>query len=181
VDLGLRLRAAGRSIVYVPGARVEHSTASWNPFPSTLRRFFAYGRGDAHLLRAHPELRGPLAPSLPAVLLALAGAAGMRAVLDSSFAWLLVPPAVLLVTVALHLLLGVRHGLASALSSTGAWLLMQWLGLGRQIEALKLRRWVPLLHEVVLDEDQLRREAAARLRAWLALLPAALVPLAFIA
>jgi GT2 family glycosyltransferase len=56
VDFGLRLAANGFRIVAASKAIVYHDTATWNGAGSSTRRFFSWGRSEAHLIERHPSV-----------------------------------------------------------------------------------------------------------------------------
>lgn len=162
VDLGLRLDQA---LVWAPEALVLHRTETWDRGPDALRRFLAYGAADAHLLRRHPGLRGPLEPSVVnaaplAVAVAVLGSRSGRQAAARAAVWAVLALALLAV-----------QGRSRRTALAG--LLVECLHAGRQAEAVRRRAWSSALCGVVLDPGQRARERVRRRRTAAALALAA--------
>lgn len=170
VDLGLRLHA---DVVWVPDAVVQHRTETWRRGADALARFLRYGAADAHLLRRHAELRGPVEPSVANALpLVAAGALLGTPTLRQAGAGLLAWAASSLV------LLGALSRPRQPSRGLLAGVLAECLHIGRQLEALRRGDLSTAFCGVVLDPGQRERERARRRRTAAALalatVPAAL-------
>lgn len=156
VDLGLRLHA---DLVWEPAAVVQHRTETWRRGRDALARFLRYGAADAHLLRRHAGLRGPVEPSVVNALPVAAAVATLSArsvpvALGRSLAWAVV--AVVAVGTASH----PRRPLQGTLAAV----LVESLHVGRQLAAARLGAWSLVLRGVVLDPGQRERERPRRRR-----------------
>lgn len=156
VDFGLRLSAQGFSIIGTPTAIVYHETATWNALGLNARRFFSWGRSEAHLIKRHAGtsyLDMP-SPVLVALLLGMASVATVR----WSWAALLALPLGFLSYVALMSAVGARHNPQDRLGGAlGHWVFFV-LDLGRVWESFRRARPHVAWKRLRFAEDQVTQE-----------------------
>ena len=137
VDFGLRLSAHGFSMIGTPTAIVYHETATWNGFWPDFRRFFSWGRAEAHLIERHPMESYVDMPS-PVLVALLLGITGVVAMVWSSWVGILALPLGFLSHVAIMTVVGVRHHPKDRLGGAlGHWVFFV-LDLGRVCESFRL-------------------------------------------
>lgn len=156
VDFGLRLSAHGFRIVGTPTAIVYHETVTWNTLPLNARRFFSWGRSEAHLIERHPAtsyLDMP-SPVLAALLLGIVSVAAVW----WSWAALLAFPLGFLSYAAFMSGAGARHNPKDRLGgSLGHWVFFV-LDLGRVWESFRQAKPHLALKRLRFAEDQVTQE-----------------------
>jgi hypothetical protein len=156
VDFGLRLSAQGFRIVGTPSAIVCHETVTWNTLWANARRFFSWGRSEAHLIERYPATSYLDMPS-PVVVTLLLGMASMAAV-RWSLAALLALPLGLLSYAGFMSVAGARHHPEDRLGGAlGHWVFFV-LDLGRVGESVRLARPHLALKRLRFAEDQVTQE-----------------------
>lgn len=156
VDFGLRLSGHAFRIVGTSTALVCHDTATWNTFPANAKRFFSWGRSEAHLIARHPELSyidmpSPVLVTLLVFIVSLVTAC-------SSWRALLAFPIGFLSYVVFMTLVAVRHNPEDRLGGALAHWVFFMLDLGRVWESF--RRGEPHLavKRLCFAEDQVTQE-----------------------
>lgn len=91
VDLGFRLRKAGKIISCNPDAIAYHSKDTWNSFRQVYRRFFTYGKGDVLLIKKHPKHTTWDLPTPSHFLIALFLFAGIAFLIIQNKSFLFIP------------------------------------------------------------------------------------------
>ena len=155
VDFGLRLSAHGFHLIGTPAAIVHHETVTWNSFSLNVRRFFSWGRSEAHLIERHPAasyLDMP-SPVLVTLLLSMATVAAIR------WSWAaLAFPLGFLSYAAFMSVAGARHNPQDRLGGAlGHWVFFV-LDLGRIWESFRLARPHAALRRLRFTEDQVTQE-----------------------
>ena len=156
VDFGLRLSAQGFRIIGTPTAIVYHDTVTWNALGSNVRRFFSWGRSEAHLIERHPTIAYLDMPS-PVLVALLLGPASVAAAWWS-WAALLALPLGFLSYAAFMSLAGARHHPEDRLGGAlGHWVFFV-LDLGRVWESFRRARPHAGLMRLRFTEDQVTQE-----------------------
>lgn len=156
VDFGLRLSAHGFRITGTPAAIVYHETVTWNAFRLNVRRFFSWGRSEAHLIERHPEVSYLDMPSPVLVTLLL----GIVSVAMTPWSWAALLAIVLgfLSYAAFISVAGARHNPNDRLGGAlGHWVFFV-LDLGRVCESIGRARPHIALKRLRFTEDQVTQE-----------------------
>lgn len=169
VDLGLRLSSGSGKIIYQPKAVVYHPTGPWNGLWMIIRRFRSYGRADVLLMERHPDLATLDGPGLTIPLLAVTIAATIRVSAGHSFWWLAVPLVWLVAALTLYAIFIPGGAIAHRPRKALALLLVQALDLGRQLEAIRRRRWRFVFCRVTLDPEQVARDWSSIYWTWVSI------------
>lgn len=156
VDFGLRLSAHGFRIIGSPAAIVYHETVTWNALGLNARRFFSWGRSEAHLIERHPATSYLDMPS-PVLVTLLLGMSSVAAVLWSRAALLVLPLGFLSYT-AFMSIAGARHNPEDRRAGAlGHWVFFV-LDLGRVWESFRRARPRIALKRLRFAEDQVTQE-----------------------
>lgn len=157
VDFGLRLSAHGFRFIGTPTAIVYHDTVTWNAFWLNCRRFFSWGRAEAHLIERHPAMSYLDMPSPVLVVLLLGMASVITAVWSSSEALLAIPLG-FLGHVAFMTVAGARrHPEDRFGGALGHWVFFL-LDFGRVSESFRRARPQAALKRIRFTEDQVTQE-----------------------
>ena len=156
VDFGLRLTGHGFCIIGTPTAIVYHETDTWNALRLNVRRFFSWGRSEAHLIERHPATSYLDMPS-PVLVTLLLGMASMAAVWWSWAAFLALPLGFLSYAASMSVA-GARHNPQDRLGGAlGHWVFFV-LDLGRAWESLRRARPDVALKRLRFADDQVTQE-----------------------
>jgi len=156
VDFGFRLSARGFRIVGTPTAIVFHETVTWNTLRMNARRFFSWGRSEAHLIERHPAMSYLDMPSpvLVVLLMAIVGVV----TLPWSWATILALPMGFLSYAAVMSVAGIRHHPGDRFGGAlGHWVFFV-LDLGRVWESVRRARPRLALMRLRFAEDQVTQE-----------------------
>ena len=157
VDFGLRLSNLGFRITGTPTAIVYHETATWNGFWSNCRRFFSWGRAEAHLIERHP-MNSYLDMPSPVLVVLLLGITSIVTAVWWSWTALLALPLGFLCHVAFMTVVGVRHHPKDRLGGAlGHWVFFI-LDFGRVWESFSRLRPHTALKRIRFAEDQITEE-----------------------
>ena len=105
VDLCLRSKQQGLSLVAAPDAVVYHEREMWANWPAILRRTFRWGRVEYHLCRRHLLLRRPAFPRFWVVVHLMLIVGCVKALLGQQLLWLLLPLVWAVLSLALYVLM----------------------------------------------------------------------------
>jgi glycosyltransferase involved in cell wall biosynthesis len=156
VDFGLRLSEQGFQMIGTPAAVAYHDTQTWNELWPSVRRFFSWGRSEAHLIERHPSIAYLDMPSPVLVMLLL----GMCSVAAAWWSWmtLLALPLGFLVYAALMSVAGARRHPDDRLGGAmGHWVFFV-LDLGRVWESARHARPFAAFSRLRFSEDQVTQE-----------------------
>lgn len=91
VDFGYRLYYQGKTMMTCPGARVYHSTETWNTLTQVLIRLIRWGRGEAYIIERYWSELYDDCPSRYGCVLGLTIVGTILALLSKQLLWLYLP------------------------------------------------------------------------------------------